>query len=414
MSKRRVVVTGLGIVSPVGIGWKDAWANLLAGRSGVGPITKFDASALPTRIAAEVKGCNSADWMHPKETRRSDLFVHYGIAATKMALEDAGLVIDDSNAERIGVNVGSGIGGLPMIEDNIREMIAKGPRRLSPFFVPGTIINMVAGLISIQFKAKGPNVSMVSACTTSAHSVGEAARMIEYGDADVMIAGGSEACVNMSGVGGFCACKALSERNDDPATASRPFDKDRDGFVLGEGAGILILEELEGAKKRGARIYAELAGMGMSADANHITAPDMDGPRRAMLAALRDAGLEPAAVGYINAHGTSTQYNDKFETLAIKRVFGEHAHKLAVSSTKSMTGHLLGAAGGVEAIATVLALHHGILPPTINYETPDPECDLDYVPNQARKQDVEVALSNAFGFGGTNATLAFRKYPGGS
>ena len=333
MSKRRVVITGLGIVSPVGNGIQQAWDNLVKGVSGVGPITHFDASVLPTRIAAEVKNFNAADWMPPKETRRSDTFVHYGLAATKMALDDAGLVIDDSNGERIGVNVGSGIGGLPMIEDNIREMIAKGPRRLSPFFVPGTIINMVAGLISIQFKAKGPNVSMVSACTTSTHCVGEAGRMIEYGDADVMIAGGSEACVNLSGVGGFCSCKALSERNDDPATASRPFDKDRDGFVLGEGAGILILEELEHAKKRGARIYAELSGMGMSADANHITAPNMDGPRRAMLAAMRTAGLNPQDVQYVNAHGTSTPLGDANETAAIKAAFGDHAYKMAVNST---------------------------------------------------------------------------------
>ncbi|HSN19400.1 MAG TPA: beta-ketoacyl-ACP synthase II, partial [Usitatibacter sp.] len=314
MSKRRVVVTGLGIVSPVGNTVREAWDNLVHGRTGVGPITRFDASALTTRIAAEVKGFKAADWMPLKETRRSDTFIHYGLAASKMALDDAGLAIDDSNAERIGVVVGSGIGGLPMIEENIREMIAKGPRRLSPFFVPGTIINMVAGLISIQYGAKGPNVSMVSACTTSSHCVGEAGRMIEYGDADIMIAGGAEACVNMSGVGGFCSCKALSERNDDPATASRPFDKDRDGFVLGEGAGILILEELEHAKRRGARIYAELCGMGMSADANHITAPNMDGPRRAMLNALRIAGLNPEDVQYVNAHGTSTPLGDANET----------------------------------------------------------------------------------------------------
>jgi len=410
MSKRRVAVTGLGIVSPVGIGVAQAWDNVLKGVSGVGPITRFDASQLPTRIAAEVKGFNSADWMHPKETRRSDLFIHFGLAATKLALQDAAFTIDESNAERVGVVVGSGIGGLPMIEDNIREMIAKGPRRLSPFFVPGSIINMVAGLISIQFKAKGPNVSMVSACTTSAHSVGEAARMIEYGDADVMIAGGSEACVNMSGVGGFCACKALSERNDDPATASRPFDKDRDGFVLGEGAGILILEELEGAKKRGARIYAELAGMGMSADANHITAPDMDGPRRAMLAALRNAGMNPQDIQYVNAHGTSTPLGDANETAALKAAFGDHAYKLAVNSTKSMTGHLLGAAGGVEAVFTVLAVHHQVSPPTINIFTPDPACDLDYVPGTAREMKIECALSNSFGFGGTNGTLAFRRF----
>jgi 3-oxoacyl-[acyl-carrier-protein] synthase II len=410
MSKRRVVVTGLGIVSPVGNGIKDAWDNLLAGRSGVGPITRFDASALPTRIAAEVKNFNAADWMHPKETRRSDTFIHYGLAATRMALDDAGFVIDDSNAERVGVNVGSGIGGLPMIEDNIREMIAKGPKRLSPFFVPGSIINMVAGLISIQYKAKGPNVSMVSACTTSTHCIGEAGRMIEYGDAEVMIAGGAEACVNMSGVGGFCACKALSERNDDPATASRPFDRERDGFVLGEGAGIVILEELEHAKKRGARIYAELAGMGMSADANHITAPNMDGPRRAMMAALRNAGINAEEVQYVNAHGTSTPLGDANETAALKAAFGDHAYKLAVNSTKSMHGHLLGAAGGVEAVITALAVHHQVSPPTMNIITPDPACDLDYVPNAARQMKIEVALSNSFGFGGTNGTLAFRRF----
>ncbi len=410
MQKRRVVVTGLGIVSPVGNTVAEAWDNVLKGASGVGPITKFDASMLPTRIAAEVKGFVATDWMHPKETRRSDTFIHYGLAATRMALDDAGFTIDASNAERVGVNVGSGIGGLPMIEDNIREMIAKGPRRLSPFFVPGSIINMVAGLISIQFKAKGPNVSMVSACTTSTHCIGEAGRIIEYGDADVMIAGGAEACVNLSGIGGFCSCKALSERNDDPATASRPFDRDRDGFVLGEGAGILILEELEYAKKRGARIYAELAGLGMSADANHITAPDMDGPRRAMLAALRNAGVNPDEVQYINAHGTSTPLGDANETAAIKAAFGEHAYRLAVNSTKSMHGHLLGAAGGVEAVFTSLAVHHQVSPPTINILTPDPACDLDYVPDTARQMKIEVALSNSFGFGGTNGTLAFRRF----
>ena len=409
MSKRKVAITGLGIVSPVGNSAAEAWDNLLKGKSGVGPITKFDAAQLPTRIAAEVKNFNAADWMPPKETRRSDTFVHYGIAATKMALEDAAFVIDDSNAERVGVNVGSGIGGLPMIEDNIREMVAKGPRRLSPFFVPGTIINMVAGLISIQFKAKGPNVSMVSACTTSAHCVGEAGRMIEYGDADVMIAGGSEACINMSGVGGFCACKALSERNDDPATASRPFDKDRDGFVLGEGAAILILEEMEHAKKRGARIYAELAGMGMSADANHITAPNMDGPRRAILAALKNAGVNGDEVQYINAHGTSTPLGDANETAALKAAFGDHAYKMAVNSTKSMHGHLLGAAGGIEAAITALAVHHQVSPPTINIFTPDPACDLDYVPGTARQMKIDVALSNSFGFGGTNGSLVLRR-----
>ncbi len=410
MSKRRVVVTGLGIVSPVGNTVATAWHNVLNGVSGVGPITHFDASVLPTRIAAEVKAFNPTDWMHPKETRRSDTFIHYGLAATRMALDDAGFTIDESNAERVGVNVGSGIGGLPMIEDNIREMIAKGPRRISPFFVPGSIINMVAGLISIQFKAKGPNVSMVSACTTSSHCIGEAGRIIEYGDADVMIAGGAEACVNLSGVGGFCSCKALSERNDDPATASRPFDRDRDGFVLGEGAGILILEELEHAKKRGARIYAQLAGMGMSADANHITAPDMDGPRRAMLAAMRNGAMNPSDIQYVNAHGTSTPLGDANETAAVKAAFGDHAYHLAVNSTKSMHGHLLGAAGGVEALLTTLAIYHQVSPPTINILTPDPACDLDYVPDTAREMKIEAALSNSFGFGGTNGTLAFRRF----
>jgi 3-oxoacyl-[acyl-carrier-protein] synthase II len=410
MSKRKVVVTGLGIVSPIGNGIAQAWDNVLKGVTGVGPITRFDASALPTRIAAEVKGFNAADWMPLKETRRSDTFIHYGLAATRMALDDAGFTIGEGNAERVGVNVGSGIGGLPMIEDNIREMIAKGPRRLSPFFVPGSIINMVAGLISIHYGAKGPNVSMVSACTTSSHCIGDAGRIIEYGDADVMIAGGAEACVNLSGMGGFCSCKALSERNDDPATASRPFDRDRDGFVLGEGAGIVILEELEHARKRGARIYAELAGMGMSADANHITAPDMDGPRRAMVAALRNAGANPADVQYVNAHGTSTPLGDANETAAIKAAFGDHAYKLAVNSTKSMHGHLLGAAGGVEAVFTALAVHHQVSPPTINILTPDPACDLDYVPDTAREMKIELALSNSFGFGGTNGTLAFRRF----
>jgi 3-oxoacyl-[acyl-carrier-protein] synthase II len=409
MSKRRVVVTGLGLVSPVGNGIAQAWDNIVNGRSGVGPITHFDASLLPTRIAAEVKGFTASDWMPPKETRRSDTFIHYGLAATRMALDDAGLAIDEANAERVGVNMGSGIGGLPMIEDNIREMVAKGPRRISPFFVPGSIINMVAGMISIQFGAKGPNMSMVSACTTSSHCIGDAGRVIEYGDADVMIAGGAEATINMSGVGGFCSLKALSERNDDPTKASRPFDKDRDGFVLGEGAGVLILEEYEYARKRGARIYAELAGMGMSADANHITAPNMDGPRRAMLAALRNAGANPTDVQYMNAHGTSTLLGDANETAAIKAALGDHAYKIAVNSTKSMHGHLLGAAGGVEAVITTLAMHHQVSPPTINIVHQDPACDLDYVANTARDMKIDFALSNSFGFGGTNGTLAFRR-----
>jgi 3-oxoacyl-[acyl-carrier-protein] synthase II len=409
MSKRRVVVTGLGIVSPVGNGIAQAWDNLVNGVGGVGPITRFDPAPIATRIAAEVKGFEATQWMSPKEARRCDTFIHFGIAATKMALDDAGLVVDAGNAEQTGVIVGSGIGGLPMIQENILEMGAKGPRRISPFFVPGSIINMVAGLISIHFGAKGPNVSMVSACTTSTHCVGEAGRLIEYGDADVMIAGGTEATICLSGMGGFCSLKALSERNDDPATASRPFDRDRDGFVLGEGAGILILEEYEHARKRGARIYCELAGMGMSADANHITAPNMDGPRRAMLAALRNSGLNADEVQYLNAHGTSTPLGDANETAAIKAAFGDHARNLAVNSTKSMHGHLLGAAGGVEALITALAIHHQVSPPTINLANPDPACDLDYVPNTAREMKIDVALSNSFGFGGTNGTLAFRR-----
>ncbi len=410
MPKRRVVITGLGIVSPVGNGIAEAWDNTINGRGGIGPITHFDASALPTRFAGEVKNFNPADWMSPKEVRRMDTFIHFGIAATRMAMDDAGLQVTEQNAERIGVNVGSGIGGLPMIEDNIREMIAKGPRRISPFFVPGSIVNMVAGMISILYGFKGPNVSMVSACTTSTHCIGDAARFIEYGDADVMIAGGSEATVCLSGIGGFCAVKALSERNDSPETASRPWDIDRDGFVLGEGAGILVLESLEHATARGARIYGELAGMGMSADAHHITAPSMDGPRRGMLNALKNARVNAEQVDYINAHGTSTPLGDKNETEAMKAVFGGHAYKMVVNSTKSMTGHLLGAAGGIEAVFTALAIHHQISPPTINIFNQDPECDLDYCANAAREMKIDVALSNSFGFGGTNGTLVIKKF----
>lgn len=410
MNKRRVVITGLGIVSPVGNTVATAWDNIVNGRSGITAITRFDASTLSTRIAGEVKNFNAADWMSGKEVRRMDTFIHYGLAATKMALDDSGITITDENAERIGVNVGSGIGGLPMIEDNIREMISKGPRRISPFFVPGSIINMVAGLISIQYGAKGPNVSMVSACTTASHCIGDAARMIEYGDADVMIAGGAEATLCMAGMGGFCAVKALSERNDDPETASRPFDRDRDGFVLGEGAGILILEELEYAKARGARIYGELAGMGMSADANHITAPSMDGPRRGMLAAMRNAEVNATDIQYLNAHGTSTPLGDKNETQAVKAAFGEQAKNLVVNSTKSMTGHLLGAAGGIEAVFTALAVYKQISPPTINIFNQDPECDLDYCAGTAREMKIDVALSNSFGFGGTNGTIVVKKF----
>lgn len=412
MPKRRVVITGLGIVSPVGTGVAKAWDNILNGRGGVGPITKFDASALPTRFAAEVKDFNPADWMSPKESRRTDNFIHFGIASAKQAIDDAGLVVDESNAERIGVNMGSGIGGLPMIENTVKEMLAKGPKRISPFFVPGSIINMVAGMISILYGLKGPNLSMVSACSTSTHCVGDAARLIEYGDADVMVAGGAEATISMSGVGGFCASKALSERNDDPATASRPWDIERDGFVLGEGGGALVLEELEFAKKRGARIYAELIGFGMSADAYHMTAPleDGDGARRCMLNAMKNGGINPDEVNYLNAHGTSTPLGDVAETIAVKRAFGDHAYKLVMNSTKSMTGHLLGAAGAIEAVFTVLAIHHQISPPTINIFNQDPACDLDYAANSARKMKIDVALSNSFGFGGTNGTIAFRRF----
>lgn len=409
MRQRRVVVTGLGVVSPIGNSASQVWDNLLHGVSGISAIGQFDASAMPTRIAAEVKNFAATDWMSSKESRRSDKFIHYGIAAAKMALDDAGLVIDESNAERVGVNVGSGIGGLQMIENNIREMIAAGPKRISPFFVPGAIINMAAGMISIQFGAKGPNMSMVSSCATGAHCIGDAGRVIEYGDADVMIAGGAEAPISMTGIGGFAALKALSQRNDDPATASRPFDRDRDGFVLGEGAGMLILEEYEHAKKRGARMYAELAGMGMSSDASHITAPSMNGPRLAIQAALRNAGANAAEVDYINAHGTSTLLGDVNETNAIKAALGEHAHKVAVNATKSMHGHLLGAAGGIEAVISTLAVHHQTSPPTMNIFNLDPACDLDYVAQSARGMKIDLALSNSFGFGGTNAVLAFRR-----
>jgi 3-oxoacyl-[acyl-carrier-protein] synthase II len=409
MSKRRVVVTGLGIVAPVGNSLSAAWDNIVNGRGGIAPITKFDASQLPTRFAGEVKGFNPADWMSPKEVRRMDTFIHYGLAVAKQALDDSGLVVTEENAVRFGVNMGSGIGGLPMIEDTAREAFEKGPRRISPFFVPGSIINMVAGMVSIQYGLKGPNYSIVSACTTSTHAIGDAARLIEYGDADVMLAGGSESTINLLGVGGFCACKALSERNDSPETASRPFDKDRDGFVLGEGGAALVLEEYEHAKARGARIYAEVIGFGMSADANHITAPSMDGPKRGMEAALRNAKVNADTVQYINAHGTSTPLGDANETEAIKLTFGEHAKKLVVNSTKSMTGHLLGAAGAVEAVFTTLAIHHQVSPPTINIFNQDPACDLDYAANTARAMKIDVAMSNSFGFGGTNGTLVFRK-----
>jgi 3-oxoacyl-[acyl-carrier-protein] synthase II len=412
MDKRRVVITGVGAVTPIGNTVDEFWAALIAGRSGIGPITRFDATGYATRIAGELKGFDPLKYIDKKDDRKFDRFLKYAVACAVMAVEDAGIKTDRVDASRFGVLVGSGIGGIETLLDNYETIRTKGPDRVSPFFIPMIIVNMASGVISMRFGAKGPNSSVVTACASGNHAIGDAMRIIERGDADVMIAGGSEAIIIPLTIAGFCQMKAMSTRNDEPTRASRPFDAERDGFVCGEGGGLVVLESLEHARKRDARIYAEVVGYGMTGDAHHMTAPDPegDGAARAMAAALRDASLEPSAVGYINAHGTSTPYNDKFETMAIKRVFGEHARKLAVSSTKSMTGHLLGAAGGIEAIATAFALHHGVLPPTMNYEKPDPSCDLDYIPNQARKQDVEVALSNAFGFGGTNATLAFRKY----
>jgi 3-oxoacyl-[acyl-carrier-protein] synthase II len=400
----------MGIVSPVGIGLSAAWANILAARSGIAAITRFDASAFPSRIAGEVKDFDVTQYLSGKDARRYDTFVHYGQVATMEAVRDAGLEGYGGDHERIGVCVGSGIGGLPMIEDTCVAYLQGGPRKISPFFVPGSIINMISGLVSIQYGYKGPNLGTVSACSTANHSIGEASRLIEYGDADIMIAGGAEATVSPLGVGGFCAARALSHRNDDPATASRPWDIDRDGFVLGEGAGVLVLEELEHARARGARIYCELAGYGMSADAFHITAPPEDGAgaARSMANALKNGGLNATDIDYINAHGTSTQIGDVAECVAVKRCFGDHAAKLAVSSTKSMTGHLLGAAGGIEAVFTVLAMRDQVAPPTANLFNRDPKCDLDFVPNTARDMKIRAALSNSFGFGGTNATLAFR------
>jgi 3-oxoacyl-[acyl-carrier-protein] synthase II len=410
MSRRRVVITGMGIVSPVGIGLAESWKNILAARSGIATITRFDASSFPSRIAGEVKNFDVTKYVSGKEARRYDTFIHYGQAATMEAVTDAGLDGYTGDTERIGVCIGSGIGGLQLIEDTHHAYEQGGVRKISPFFVPGSIINMIAGLVSIHYGYKGPNLATVSACSTANHSLGEAARLIEYGDADIMVAGGSESTVSPLGVGGFCAARALSHRNDDPATASRPWDIDRDGFVLGEGAGILILEEYEHAKARDARVYCELAGYGMSADAYHITAPPEDGAgaARSMVKALRKARLDPGDIDSINAHGTSTQIGDVAECIAVKRCFGDHAAKLAVSSTKSMTGHLLGAAGGIEAVFTVLALRDQIAPPTANLFNRDPRCDLDFVPNEARKMTIRAALSNSFGFGGTNATLAFR------
>jgi 3-oxoacyl-[acyl-carrier-protein] synthase II len=419
---RRVVVTGLGALTPLGNTTDEFWTALVQGRSGIGPITKFDASvkdaggnfAYPTRIAGEVRNFDPLAYVEKKEARRLDPYLQYAVACSAMAVDDSGLDVGRVDSTRFGVLIGSGIGGITTLLDGEHVLLQKGPDRVSPFVIPMLIINMASGLVSMRFGAKGPNSSVVTACATGNHAIGDAFRLIQRGDADVMIAGGAEAIIVPLTIAGFSSMKAMSTRNDEPEKASRPFDADRDGFVCSEGGGIVILESLEHAVRREARIYAEIIGYGMTGDAHHMTAPDPegDGAARAMQAALRDAGLPPDGVGYINAHGTSTPYNDRFETTAIKRVFADHARRLAVSSTKSMTGHLLGAAGGVEAIATVLALHHGLLPPTINYEKPDPECDLDYVPNHARKQDVEVALSNAFGFGGTNATLAFRKYRG--
>lgn len=410
MSRRRVVITGLGTVCPVGNSVKEAWANIQAGKSGITRITRFDASPFASQIAGEVRNFDVGQVLTPKEARRVDVFIHYGIAAAVEAIRDAGLDANPQDAERIGLNIGSGIGGLPLIEETHRALMEGGARKISPFFIPGSIINMISGNLSIMYGFKGPCLAMVTACTTANHCLGDSARLIEYGDADVMVAGGSEGALCSLGVGGFSAARALSTRNDDPATASRPWDRDRDGFVLSEGAGVLVLEELEHARARGARIYCELAGYGVSADAHHITAPceDGEGAARGMLNAMRNAGINPDQVDYINAHGTSTPLGDIAETIAVKRCFGEHARRLAVSSTKSATGHLLGAAGGVEAIFSVLAIRDQVAPPTINLFNEDPQCDLDYVPNTARSMKIKVAMSNSFGFGGTNGTLIFR------
>ena len=409
MSRRRVVVTGLGIVSPVGNSVTEAWTNILAGKSGIAKISRFDASRLTCQIAGEVKGFDLAQYLERKEARHMDTFIHYGMAAGIQAIRDCGIQVTPENAERIGVNIGSGMGGLPMIEQTHRELLAGGPRKISPFFIPSVIINMISGNLSIKYGLKGPNLAMVTACTTATHCIGESGRLIEYGDCDVMVAGGAEAVITELAVGGFAQARALSTRNDDPATASRPWDRDRDGFVLGEGAGVLVMEEYEHARARGARIYAELSGYGMSGDAFHMTAPreDGEGAARCMTSALRNARLNADQVDYINAHGTSTPLGDLAETTAVKRCLGAHAKKVAVSSTKSMTGHLLGAAGGVEAVFSALAVHHQVAPPTTNIFNQDPLCDLDYVPNTARQMKIGVALSNSFGFGGTNGTLVF-------
>jgi 3-oxoacyl-[acyl-carrier-protein] synthase II len=409
MSKRRVVVTGLGLITPVGIGVSESWANIISGQSGIGKITKFDCSSYPSQVAGEVKNFDPLLYIPPKDARRMDTFIQFGIAAGVEAFKDSGIEVTDTNSERIGVSVGSGIGGINLIESTSDVFDEGGVRKVSPFFIPGTIINMISGNLSIMLNLKGPNVSIVTACTTGTHSIGDAARMIEYGDADVMLAGGSEAAITELSVAGFSSAKALSSRNDDPKTASRPWDKDRDGFVIGEGAGVMVLEEFEHAKKRGAKIYAELSGYGMSADAYHITAPNMDGPRRSIVNALKNANVNIDNVQYINAHGTSTPLGDLNETNAIKASFGDYAKKLVVNSTKSMTGHLLGGAGGIESVFTVLAIHNQISPPTINIFNQDPECDLDYCANEARSMKIDVALKNNFGFGGTNGSLVFKK-----
>ena len=407
--KRRVVITGLGIVSPVGNDVATAWDNIVNGRSGIGRITRFDPSAFNAQIAGEIRDFDITQIISAKEARTMDTFIHYGIAAGLQAWKDSGLELTGSDAERAGSIIGSGIGGLQRIEETQTEYLERGPRRISPFFVPASLINLISGQLSIMLGLKGPTYAVVSACTTGLHSIGDAARLIEYGDADVMVAGGAESTVSPLGVGGFAAMRALSTRNDDPTTASRPWDRDRDGFVLGEGAGVLVLEEYEHAKKRGARIYGEFAGYGMSSDAHHITAPDRDGPRRGVVNALRNGGLNPEDVQYVNAHGTSTPLGDKNETEALKLAFGDHARKLVVNSTKSMTGHLLGAAGGIEAVFTTLAVYNQISPPTINIFNQDPECDLDYCANAARDMRIDVALSNSFGFGGTNGSMAVRR-----
>ncbi len=410
--KRRVVVTGIGMITPVGLDTESSWQGLIKGKSGIGPITQFDDKAIPTQIAGEIHGFDPEKYIEPKEIKKMDRFIHLAIAASQMAMDDSGLKITPENAERAGVMVSAGMGGLPAIERVHDAYRDKGFRRITPFFIPMTIINEAAGILSIRYGAKGPNISIVTACATGTHSIGEAFKIIQRSDADIMIAGGTESCICPLGVGGFNAMKALSTRNEEPEKASRPFDATRDGFIMGEGSGIVVLEDMESALKRGARIYAEVVGYGASGDAYHITspAPNGEGAARCMAAAMKDAGVSPADMGYINAHGTSTKYGDELETMAIKTVFGDRAYKVPVSSTKSMTGHLLGAAGGVEAVVTILALDRGVLPPTINLEHPDPECDLDYIPHTARKTQADVAMSNSFGFGGTNGCLVFRRW----